>query len=193
MKRIMLYLVSLCLLLSLLAGCAAQPAPASEPAPADSTAGPETEAPASAASDTEAPEDGKKLRFSTTDLAGTEVTMEDYADAKLVLLNFWEPWCGPCVGEIPDLERLYETYQDKGLMILGVFNDMATEAKSLAEEHQISYPLLHNVDEFYPYMTSYVPTTVLFQGDGTLLSEEPLVGARSYDEWEEIILPYLGD
>lgn len=140
----------------------------------------------------EAPQDaGNRLSFTTTDLEGNPVTAADYADAKVILVNFWEPWCGPCVGEMPDLEALYEAYKDRGLVILGVFNDQEEDAVRLVQDDGITYPILHYTAELRDYTTMYVPTTVLFRGDGTLLTEEPLIGSREYAEWEEVLLPYL--
>ena len=65
-------------------------------------------------------------------------------DAKVVMINLWEPWCGPCVNEMPGLEKLYEQYKDKGLVILGVFSsqDMDEDARKVIEDAGITYPIL---------------------------------------------------
>ena len=52
----------------------------------------------------------ESFSFTTTDLDGHEVSFEDYSDAKVIMFNMWEPWCGPCRGELPDLQRLYKKY-----------------------------------------------------------------------------------
>ena len=138
-----------------------------------------------------APDAGDRLSFTTTDLEGNTVTAGDYADAKVIMVNFWEPWCGPCVGELPDLAALYENYKDRGLVILGVFNDQEADAVQLVADNGITYPILHYTEDLAAYTTMYVPTTVLFRGDGTLLTEEPLIGSREYADWEYLLLPYL--
>jgi hypothetical protein len=60
--------------------------------------------------------------FELKDLQGQSVKLADLR-GKVVLLNFWATWCGPCRQEIPHLEKLYQTYKEKGLVILGVDNE----------------------------------------------------------------------
>lgn len=131
--------------------------------------------------------------FTTTDIEGNLFQNEDIKNAKLVMVNFWEPWCGPCVGEMPDLEALYETYQEEGLLILGVFSstDKMDESKELLAEMGITYPILLCSDALAEYATKYVPTTFFTDGEGHILTNEPLIGAYSYEEWETMITEYL--
>lgn len=150
----------------------------------------------SAADDTSSEEienAGGSISFSTQDINGMPITGEDIKNAKLVMVNFWEPWCGPCVGEMPDLEKLYENYKDQGLVILGVFYsyDYQEDAKTIINDIGITYPVLIGNQDFDAYTTQYVPTTVFFTGSGELLTADPLVGARSYTEWEQEVISYL--
>ena len=137
--------------------------------------------------------DAGQLDFTTVDFDGNTFTTADLADAKVVLLNFWEPWCGPCVGEIPDLARLYEEYKDQGLLIVGAYseNSMDDDIRSLIEENNITYPLVRAGGNMSEFMTSYVPTTVFADGTGKIISSEPEIGAHSYDEWKALIEDYL--
>lgn len=136
-----------------------------------------------------------QLDFSTTDINGEFVDTDNIKDLKLIMVNFWEPWCGPCVKEMPDLEKLYQNYKDQGFVILGVFYslDSLDDAKAVIDDINITYPILIGNEDFLPFMTGYVPTTALFDSEGNLLSSEPLIGARSYDDWEQEILKYLND
>lgn len=134
-----------------------------------------------------------ELIFDTVDFYGNNVTEDIISDYKVVLVNYWEPWCGPCVKEMPDLEMLYEKYKDSGLLILGVYTtfDMDEDVEYLIDEKGITYPILKADENLIKYEQSYVPATFIFDGYGNLLDENPVEGSRSYDDWESIILQYL--
>ena len=134
-------------------------------------------------------DEAKAFAFNTTDIDGNPVTLADYADAKVIMVNMWEPWCGPCVNEMPDLERLYQKYKDDGFLILGVFAtvDGDEDARWVMNSTGVSYPILHASEEFVVFNTGYVPTTVFMDSKGWGLTENAYVGAKDYDAWEAII------
>lgn len=140
-------------------------------------------------------ESSEKLDFSTTDINGVPIKLDDIKGSTLIMVNFWEPWCGPCVGEMPELEKLYRNYKDQGLTILGVFYsiDYMDDAKAVISDNDITYPVLIGNDDFIKYTTEYVPTTVFFDSEGNLLTAEPLIGSESYEEWEQEVLKYLNE
>lgn len=137
----------------------------------------------------------EKLEFSTVDIDGNSVTEDIIKDAKVIMINFWEPWCGPCVGEMPELEKLYENYKDQGLLILGVFStaDMEDEVREVLKECNTTYPILHSDSKLEKYMTEYVPTTIFADSEGNIISSEPIVRAYDYSAWEEIVTDYLSN
>ena len=129
------------------------------------------------------------LVFDTVDINGNAVTDEVIRGSKLVLLNLWEPWCGPCVNEMPDLQELYENYKDQGLIILGAYTtfQMDGDAKEIVDSIGITYPILKADDNLLSYEQDYVPATFLFDGSGNLLSSEPIAGSQSYRQWEKVV------
>jgi thiol-disulfide isomerase/thioredoxin len=80
--------------------------------------------------------------FTMKDVDGNNVSLSAYK-GKVVLLNFWATWCGPCKAEIPGFVRLQEKYRDKGLVIVGYsVDDTAEKAKAYAAQYKMNYPIL---------------------------------------------------
>lgn len=125
------------------------------------------------------------LSFSTTALDGSAVDESIFEGKSLVMLNFWEPWCGPCVQEMPDLQRLSEDYAEKGFLIVGVYST-ESGAANIVEQNGITYPIIKYCDDFSLFRTGYVPTTAFVDGSGQTVGEL-VVGAKSYDDWAALI------
>lgn len=80
--------------------------------------------------------------FKLKDVDGNEVSLSSYK-GKVMLLNFWATWCGPCKAEIPGFVRLQEKYRDQGLVIVGYsVDDTAEKAKAYAAQYKMNYPIL---------------------------------------------------
>ncbi len=194
MKKRGILLGAALLLLALLiwaigAGKAAPAVPTAAPAPAEETAASD-EQPVPA-EEQSAPESAETaLRFSTTAFDGSEVDESILSEATVTMLNFFEPWCPPCIAELPELQRLYENYADKGFNLIGVYSTEEGTAEVL-EKAGLGYPVLRYVPAFDAFQTGYVPTTVFLGASGEQLGET-VIGARSYEQWEEIVKGLLG-
>jgi thiol-disulfide isomerase/thioredoxin len=83
---------------------------------------------------------------------------------KVVLVDFWASWCGPCKLSFPTLKQLHEKYADKGLVIIGIgVDDKAEEYKKFISKMGVSFPIFHDAthtvaDKFAPpsMPTSYI-------------------------------------
>ena len=104
------------------------------------------------------------------------------------MINFWEPWCPPCVSEMPSLEQLYRNYADQGFLILGVYSTegMEEDVDDVLRDTGVSYPILHYCEAFDRFQTGYVPTTVFVTGEGEPVGEV-CVGSNSYAGWAKIV------
>ncbi len=196
MKKTAVLVFCLCLLLSL-AGCGssgrtAEPTATPEPEP---TAAPEPEPAEEPTPEAAAPQEAgftPEFTFSAVDREGREWTEQTFAGYELTMINFWEPWCPPCVGEMPDLQKLSEKYADRGFQILGVYSEktMESEVDELIQKSGVAYPLLRYVSDFDRFQSGYVPTTVFVDKQGHILSvngEQLIVGSNSLEGWSAIV------
>ena len=105
------------------------------------------------------------LNFTLKDVNGADVKLTDYK-GKVVLLNFWATWCGPCKLEIPEFVEAYEHYRDKGLVILGVLSEddpSPQELRTFMTDFKMNYPVFReNVElaaangELWALPTSFI-------------------------------------
>ena len=176
---------ALLLILALgLSCCGAQPSePASEKAPTVSAL-PETET-----------DGAPDVAFTAADREGNTWDESVFAAHSLTMIHFWEPWCGPCVRELPDLERLYEEYADRGLLILGVYEstDMERDVDAVLADAGVTYPILRYSEAFDVFRSGYVPTTVFVDREGHVVGEgnaadgSLYIGSNSFEGWAEIV------
>ena len=134
------------------------------------------------------------VTFTTVDTEGQEWTDRCFAEAHLTMLNLWAYWCPPCVGELPDLQKLSENYADRGFRILGVSPaDYEQDNIETMKELGITYPTLRLTDSIDQKMnTGYIPTTIFVDGEGKIV-DEVYVGSMSYDQWAAVIEKNLDD
>lgn len=135
------------------------------------------------------------LTFSGQTTDGKTLTSDIFADSRLTMVNVWATFCGPCINEMPDLGAISSSYDPSDLQLIGIVSDVMEEddalldtAKELIEETGADYPHLLLNKELYTDLvgaSDSVPTTYFFDRDGALLGY--LVGARSKEDWKEII------
>jgi thiol-disulfide isomerase/thioredoxin len=117
---------------------------------------------------------------------GADVKLSDYVGkGKWVLTDFWASWCGPCMGEIPNIKNVFETYEGDDFMVLGVAvwerdGDNTASAKKM-EEKGMQWHQIFVGDDKTPtdsYGIVGIPTMILFAPDGTIYKRgEVLRGA----------------
>jgi peroxiredoxin len=88
---------------------------------------------------------------------------------RVVMVNFWATWCGPCRQEMPQLDRLYQKYKSSGFVLLGVnVDDDARKAADVAAKLGVTFPVLLDTDKAVSrlYDLSTMPSTVIIDRDG---------------------------
>ena len=135
--------------------------------------------------------------FSLTTLTGESIDESYFREHKVTMVNFWATWCGPCVGEIPDLVKLSGDYADQGFAILGVllWDEDLDGARAFIKEQGVTYPVVVAEGVFAELSADFygVPSTLFFNTNGEQLLTEPAVGSRSYAGWEEEIVKLLSE
>ena len=114
--------------------------------------------------------EGTAPRFEVATLAGDTVA-SDALRGRVVLVNFWATWCGPCRLEMPALQRLHEAHADEGLVVLGLSIDADPRAvPPFLEARGITYPIAMAGDEERRAFGGLpgVPTTFILDRNATV-------------------------
>jgi peroxiredoxin len=137
--------------------------------------------------------------FSGTTVDGThrQKSLNDYR-GKVVLLNIWATWCGPCVEEMPSLERLHKEFGSKGLTIVAVsVDDPGTEAKValFAKQLGITFEVLHDPDKNVArqYQATGYPESFIIGPEGLIRRKVFAAADWSSETNRALVRELLGD
>ena len=117
--------------------------------------------------------------FTLKTLDGQEITLSKLK-GKVILLDFWATWCGPCRESIPHLIHLYKTYQKNGLEVIGMNLDRGDieTVRRFAKAMNISYPIVSTPEEVSRnFGITGLPTAVFIDKEGKV--REKIVGFNS--------------
>jgi thiol-disulfide isomerase/thioredoxin len=128
--------------------------------------------------------------FTLTDLDGKKMSSTDW-HGKVVLLNFWATWCGPCRAEIPDLVALQNKYRDD-LLIIGISEDEGPvdAVRQFAAQYKVNYPVAMttpDVEKLFPGISA-LPTTFMLDKTGKVAQKHVgLLNARDTEATARVL------
>ena len=109
-------------------------------------------------------------------------------EGKVVLINFWATWCGPCRMEIPEFNELQKSYHERGLNIIGIsVSDNKKQLKNFTKSFAVDYPLLYgSAKDMNKVMRDYdgvyaVPSSFLIGKNGNIIWKYPGAILKNYD------------
>jgi len=115
--------------------------------------------------------------FSEKDTAGKPLSIANYK-GKVVLLDFWATWCGPCVQELPNVIKAYDAYHKKGFEIIGISLDKDRQKlASFTKQKSMVWPQYFDGLGWQnklavKYGVSSIPATYLLDGEGTIIGKD---------------------
>ena len=133
--------------------------------------------------------------FALKGINGGTVRLSDYK-GKVIILDFWATWCGPCITEIPAFVNLMKQHSDEGLVVIGLNLDANLSARQIqmfAQKMKINYPIAmlgNSRDVMHQYGgINSIPTTFIIDRDGII--RDKAVGAHRESYFEERIVKLL--
>lgn len=119
-------------------------------------------------------EDKKFPEFTAKTVSGEDISSDLFKDSKLTVVNVWGSWCDPCVQEIPELQKLYESMKDKDVNVIGLAQDAGTDldaVKEIIDKNKVTYQNIvpEGATEDFVMSIMAFPTTFFVDSDRNIV------------------------
>jgi len=129
--------------------------------------------------------------FALKDLNGNAVSLESLR-GKVVVLDFWASWCGPCRETMPHIEKLHRDFKAKGLVLFGVNDEDAATARRFMEKNGYTFPTLIDGESSLSdqYGVRSIPQTIVIDRDGKVFAH--FLGTGEEENLRQVVTIALG-
>ena len=145
------------------------------------------------------------MNMTAKDIDGNDVDLGKIISSnKVVMINVWGTFCGPCINEMPFVNELYEKYKDQGFFVIGLTTDVLDsndqpidmaiqDGLDIRDDLDINYLLIRETSEMKGiFATSTYPTTYFIDSKGEMIGD-PILGARTDSVWDKMINEKLSE
>ncbi len=118
--------------------------------------------------------------FVVKTLEGKATSLSDFK-GKIVLVDFWATWCGPCRESLPITEKLYKQFRDKGLVVMTISDEKKSAVTPFLKENKYTFPCYLDAEgsAFSAYSVESIPTLLIVGRDGKVISCESGFGGEA--------------
>ena len=128
--------------------------------------------------------------FKAKTVDGEDISSDIFKNSKLTVVNTWGSWCGPCVQEIPELQKLSENMKDKNVKVIGMAQDAGSDfqaVKEILDKNKVTYQNIipsGTTEEFVMSLQAF-PTTFFVDSEGKILYA--IQGSKNLEGFTQII------
>jgi len=134
------------------------------------------------------------VQFAYPDVQG-QLQNADRWRGKILVINFWASWCGPCLKEIPEFVALQREYADKNVQFIGIAIEDQAPVADYLQRVSVNYPMLvagdagSNLARQWGNIINAVPFTVIVNAQGQIVHRQP--GELSREQFVKVVTPLL--
>ena len=115
--------------------------------------------------------DESDYQWSFADESGASITLDEFKD-EVIFLNFWATWCGPCIAELPEIQKLYDAYGDKVKFIL-LTNESPADVNQFLSSRDYDLPVYYSNNNAPAKLASNsIPTTFIIAKGGSIVDRK---------------------